>query len=63
MALDQTQRFCPQCNSPVLCQRKGTNHLVHALVTLFLFGLWIPVWIVASMNKQPYRCTRCGTKV
>jgi hypothetical protein len=37
--------------------------LVHALVTIFLLGLWLPVWILVGLGNatEPYRCTVCGT--
>jgi hypothetical protein len=28
------------------------NHLIHAIVTLFLFGFWLPVWIIAAMSAS-----------
>jgi hypothetical protein len=62
MPLEQTQCFCRHCQTYTLAQRKGVNNLVHALVTLFLCGLWVPVWIIACFMKEPYRCTRCGTR-
>jgi hypothetical protein len=41
------------------------SHLGHALVSLFLCGLWIPVWILAAASNasEPYRCSQCGSKV
>lgn len=43
--------------------KPGVNNLAHALITLFLCGLWIPVWIIITIsnNGQPYRCTQCGS--
>jgi len=59
----QEQIFCPTCNQQRLFCKDGTNHLVHAIVSLFLCGLWIPVWIIAAMlnSGKPYRCQQCGT--
>ena len=58
----RTQKFCTTCNGPRLFIKPGTNHLVHALVSLFLCGLWIPVWIIATLgnNMARWRCTQCG---
>jgi hypothetical protein len=61
-SIEQTQRSCKSCGTNVLAQRKGCNHIVHALVTLFLFGLWIPIWIFAAMTKGSWRCQKCGEK-
>lgn len=37
----------------VLVRGDQVNHVLHALLTLFLLGLWLIVWlIVAATNKQ-----------
>jgi hypothetical protein len=58
----QIQSHCRYCNQPRLFQKPGTSHLLHAIVTLFLCGLWIPVWIIAVImnGSKPYRCSQCG---
>jgi len=63
MPLQQVQIDCPLCQRPTLHARDRPNHLVHGLVTLFLCGLWIPVWIFASWssNEKPFLCQTCGT--
>lgn len=33
---------------------------MHALITLFLCGLWVPVWVLAS-RRDAWRCQTCGT--
>ncbi len=60
MAQDQTSKFCRRCNKHTLHARPGTNHLAHALVTLFLCGFWLPVWILASIRIGGWRCQTCG---
>lgn len=61
MSISESSRWCPSCEDYVLARSVGPNHLVHALVTLFLCGLWLPVWIVVCMvTDDRARCTRCG---
>ena len=62
MPVKQNQFFCPVCHQPRLFTKPAPNHLVHGLVSLFLCGLWIPVWIIAAIvnSSKPYRCTFCG---
>jgi len=62
MPIEQEQRYCKFCDQPRLCTRPGVNHLIHALVSLFLCGFWIPVWIFIAIAHAgtPYRCTVCG---
>ncbi len=57
------QRFCPACAQPRRFVKPGVSHLIHAVVTLFLCGLWLPVWIVAALRNsfKPYRCVQCGS--
>lgn len=61
MPLQHSQGYCPTCQRPVLIQRDAPNHLVHALVSLFLCGLWLPVWLLVSMGSKPWLCSQCGT--
>lgn len=60
--MDQASFHCPQCQQQRLFTRNGVNHVVHLLVTLFLCGLWLPVWIIiaASQSSNPYFCSSCG---
>jgi len=62
MPTQQASFYCPRCNQHRLFTKQGVNHLVHALVSLFLCGLWLPVWIIASMGEAniPYFCSQCG---
>lgn len=55
-------RFCKSCNKQVAAVQSNTpNHLLHAVITLFLCGTWLPVWIFVSM-LQDWRCPNCGKK-
>lgn len=31
----------------------GPNHVAHLLATIFLCGLWLPVWIIIAATSQP----------
>jgi hypothetical protein len=63
VVLQETSAYCEHCRRPVLGRRDGPNHLVHALVSLFLCGLWIPVWIIAALSTGGYACPTCGGRV
>ena len=64
MPFEESSGYCPECRRSVLIRRQVPNHLVHALVTFFLCGLWLPVWIwVALFGGSRWRCTHCGRKV
>jgi hypothetical protein len=62
MSLEQTQKFCKICNGYELHARPATNHLLHLLITIFLCGFWIPIWILSSLKFGGWRCQKCGTK-
>lgn len=63
MSQEQASIKCRVCDRPTLHARKKCSHLIHALVSLFLCGLWIPVWLVADhlAAKSDWRCQTCGT--
>ena len=29
---------------------RHTNHILHLLLSLVTFGLWLPIWLLASLN-------------
>lgn len=62
MPIQQASFLCPQCRQMRLFTRQGASHLVHALICLFLCGLWIPVWIIIAIDEgnRPYFCSQCG---
>lgn len=59
-------RFCKRCErqvKPVATYQ--VNHVAHILGTVFLCGLWLPVWILACVMSalQGQCCPVCGKKV
>lgn len=60
MGVQESSGFCPQCQAQVLVRHETANHLLHAIVTLFLCGFWLPIWIIAALSPTSWRCTRCG---
>jgi hypothetical protein len=39
----------------ILVEGGRVNHLLHAIVTLFVLGLWLPVWIVLTVRGRERR--------
>lgn len=56
------QLQCRTCGGPRPFNRKTCNHILHLLITLFLFGLWLPVWILMAFSPGPWLCTTCGSR-
>ena len=44
----------PVVNQTVTVQadRKRVNHLLHLVLTIVTFGLWLPVWIIIALAKS-----------
>lgn len=63
MVQQEATGFCRGCNRQVLLRRKGTNHVLHLLLTVFTAGLWLIVWVIASIKIGGWRCSLCGLKV
>lgn len=61
MAEQKSSGFCKTCNRQVVVFRKGTNHILHLLLSLLTFGLWIIIWIGVSVKFGGWRCTQCGS--
>lgn len=58
----RTSAFCQQCNRNTLHEADPVNHVLHFLISFFLCGLWIPVWILLALKQSggSGRCTMCG---
>ena len=62
MPIQQASFYCLQCRQQRLFTRQGANHILHLIVSLFLCGLWIPVWILIAIadGNKAYFCSQCG---
>jgi len=64
MGQKQTGRYCAHCQKNVMATGTTPNHVLHAILTLFMCGLWLPIWILVAIGKiGGYRCTVCGSRV
>ena len=62
MASEESSGFCEMCNKQVLVRRKGTNHLLHLILSILTAGVWIIIWILASIKIGGWRCSQCGSE-
>lgn len=53
--------FCQVCNKRVVVFRKGTNHILHLLLSILTMGLWLIVWIGTVIKFGGWRCAECGS--
>lgn len=60
--METKRAHCPDCDRTVRAERRPVNHVLHLLATVFLCGLWLPVWILVALGlgREPYRCPECG---
>lgn len=63
MAVQEATGFCKTCNRQVMIRRKGTNHILHLILTIFTAGFWLLIWILSSIKIGGWRCTICGRAV
>ncbi len=61
MAEEKRGGFCKSCNKQVVVFRKGTNHILHLLLTVLTAGLWIIIWLGVGVKFGGWRCTECGS--
>jgi hypothetical protein len=61
MATHQIMSYCRDCKKNTIHLQPATAHVLHLLLAIISFGVWIPVWllVVASNNSQA-SCTDCG---
>jgi hypothetical protein len=60
---DESTGFCRVCNKQSLLRRRGTNHILHLLLTIVTFGWWSLAWLSFSLKLGGgWRCGQCGAK-
>jgi hypothetical protein len=57
-----SSRHCRHCRKQVPAVRNPPNHVLHALITFFLCGIWLPIWILNCIIHD-WRCPTCGNKL
>lgn len=63
MGLEYHQGYCRTCAQPRKLERKGTNHILHLLLSLVTVGAWVIVWIFLSNVKVGgWACSVCGSE-
>jgi len=53
--------YCKDCEDNVKAEAKGANHVLHFLLCIPTFGLWIVIWVAAAYSKL-WTCSVCGTR-
>jgi hypothetical protein len=53
-------------NVGCICKRNTkhsfeVNHVLHLLISIFVIGLWVPVWAYLNYTTE-YTCDRCGSE-
>lgn len=62
MATEYTSGYCRNCAAPRKLERKGTNHILHLLLSIVTFGVWLIVWLlVARLRFGGWNCSVCGS--
>ena len=63
MGQHEATGFCKSCDRQVMIHRRSPNHVLHLLLTLLTGGLWLFIWILASIRIGGWRCSQCGLGV
>jgi len=61
MATSQVMHYCRGCKAMKMHVQPATSHVLHLLLSLFTFGIWIVIWILAAVsNASQKTCSVCG---
>lgn len=60
MADQRKSGFCRECKKRSVVTRPGTNHVLHLILTVLTLGVWVFIWMLASMKIGGWRCATCG---
>jgi len=63
MASKQLMQFCKRCDKSTSHIGPGTSHLLHLVLSIITFGIWLPVWLLTDIfNSSELACSQCGKK-
>lgn len=64
MGTQMARRYCPHDQKYVLAMREKPNHILHLLLSVITFGVWIIVWFFVTLGAayRSYRCPQCGSR-
>lgn len=55
--------ICPTCGTAHTVVRHSTSNILHLLLTVLSFGIWLPIWFIISMSnnlREPNMvCRKC----
>ncbi|KAA0970276.1 hypothetical protein FPY71_07035 [Aureimonas fodinaquatilis] len=60
MGVRKEQMYCRHEDKIVLAERNTPNHILHLLLTVFTFGLWLIPWFLMSQTSRAHFCPSCG---
>ncbi len=60
MVIDKSHKYCSRCQRSQMHFRKGTNHILHLLLTVLMCGWWLPVWLLMIIKVGGWQCETCG---
>jgi hypothetical protein len=61
MGMQYKSGFCKQCGEQRKVERKGTNHILHLILSVLTVGVWVIIWIGTSIKFGGWRCGTCGS--
>src|SRR5262249_15776603 len=53
---------CEKCEQERTFRQHRPAHLLHFVMSIITAGLWLPVWLLATVFPGSYRCRTCGSK-
>lgn len=61
MSIIYKNGHCERCNKNVKLHKIKANHILHLLLSIITFGLWLIVWFFVGKGKA-WQCDECGRK-
>lgn len=57
----QSMKRCKKCDRSTMHVQPSTSHLLHLILSVITFGLWIPIWLLlAASHGSQAQCSECG---
>ncbi|WP_018878948.1 zinc ribbon domain-containing protein [Thioalkalivibrio sp. ALE9] len=59
---NQFVKYCKVCRQDTVHFQPSTSHVLHLLLSIVTFGVWLIVWVLIGMNNASQaQCSKCGS--
>ena len=63
MGFQESSGYCTNCENNVLIRARTPNHILHLILSVLTWGLWLIVWVILCIRVKEWHCSQCGQRI